>query len=99
MSSVRAASAGSLRCFENESRIVPTESGWSDWKGQGRNQMIRFIAVAGFALSLAVSAQAMTPAPLHQLDGMITQVAWLCGPGMTQVNGVCVSRVAKRHAR
>ena len=36
--------------------------------------MIRLIAVA-FALAVATSAQAMSPAPLHQLDaGMITQV-------------------------
>ena len=35
--------------------------------------MIRFIAFA-FALAVATSAQAMSPAPLHQPDGMITQV-------------------------
>jgi hypothetical protein len=35
--------------------------------------MIRLIAIAGFALSVAVSAQAMTPAPIiPQPDGMIT---------------------------
>ena len=44
--------------------------------------MIRLIAVAGLALSIAVSAQAMTPAPIVlQPDGMITKVAWLCGRG------------------
>ena len=38
--------------------------------------MIRLIAVAAtFALAVATSAQAMSPAPLHQPDGMITQVA------------------------
>jgi hypothetical protein len=38
--------------------------------------MIRLIAVAGFALSVAASAQAMTPAPIIlQPDGMITKVA------------------------
>jgi hypothetical protein len=37
--------------------------------------MIRLIAVAGFALAVATSAEAMTPAPNHQPDGMITQVA------------------------
>jgi hypothetical protein len=41
--------------------------------------MIRLIAVAGFALSVAVSAQAMTPAPIPQPDGMIRQVAAACG--------------------
>jgi len=37
--------------------------------------MIRLIAVTAFALAVATSAQAMTPAPLHQPDGMITQIA------------------------
>ena len=36
--------------------------------------MIRLIAFAAFALALATSAQAMSPVPLHQSDGMITQV-------------------------
>ena len=36
--------------------------------------MIRLIAIAAFALAVATSAQAMSPAPLHQADGMITQV-------------------------
>ena len=35
--------------------------------------MIRLIAVA-FALTVATSAQAMPLAPLHQADGLITQV-------------------------
>ena len=35
--------------------------------------MIRFLAL-GFALAVATSAQAMSPAPLHQADGLITQV-------------------------
>jgi hypothetical protein len=35
--------------------------------------MIRLIAVA-FALAVATSAQAMSPVPLYQSDGMITQV-------------------------
>ena len=38
--------------------------------------MLRTIAIAGFALSVAVSAQAMTPAPIvPQPDSMITEVA------------------------
>ena len=60
--------------------------------------MIRLIAVA-FALALSSSAQAMPLAPLHQPDGMITQVAAACGPGMTRVNGVCVARTAVRQTR
>ena len=61
--------------------------------------MIRLIAVAGFALTVATSAQAMTPAPIPQPDGMITQVAFGCGPGRTQVGGVCVARTTIRQTR
>jgi hypothetical protein len=60
--------------------------------------MIRLIAVA-FTLALATSAQAMPLAPLHQPDGMITQVAAACGAGRTRVNGVCVARTTIRHTR
>jgi hypothetical protein len=41
--------------------------------------MIRLIAIAGF-LALATSAQAITPAPIPQQDGMVTQVRLGCGP-------------------
>jgi hypothetical protein len=55
--------------------------------------MIKLIAVTLFCLSVTVSAQAMTPAPisLPQLDDMITEVAVGCGPGRTRVNGICVA--------
>jgi hypothetical protein len=61
--------------------------------------MLRLIAIASFALSIATSAQAMTPAPPPQVDGMITQIAVGCGMGRTRVNGVCVARTTVRHAR
>jgi hypothetical protein len=61
--------------------------------------MLRLIAVAGFALTVATSAQAMTPAPLTALDGMVTQVAVGCGMGRTRINGVCVARTTVRHVR
>ena len=61
--------------------------------------MLRLIAVAAFALTVATSAQAMSPAPLPQLDGMTTQVAVGCGVGRTRVGGVCVARTTKRQAR
>jgi hypothetical protein len=61
--------------------------------------MIRLIAVAGFALLVATSTQAMTTAPIAQPDGMITQVALACGVGRTRVNGVCVARTTIRHTR
>ena len=61
--------------------------------------MIRMIAVAVFALLVAVSAQAMTPAPIVQPDGMMTEVAAACGAGRTRVNGVCVARTTVRQTR
>jgi len=65
---------------------------------QGSRRMIRLIAVAGF-LAVATSAQAMSPAPIPQPDGMITQVRLGCGPFRTRVNGVCVARTTIRHTR
>jgi hypothetical protein len=59
--------------------------------------MIRLVAVA-LALALATSAQAMSLAPLHQQDGMLTQVREACGAGMHMVNGVCVRTAARRNA-
>ena len=61
--------------------------------------MIRLIAVAAFALAVATSAQAMSPAPLYLPDGLTTQVAFGCGPGRTRIRGVCVSRAAIRQVR
>jgi hypothetical protein len=60
--------------------------------------MIRLIAVA-FALAVATSAQATPLAPLHQPDGMITQVREACGASRVRINGVCVARTTKRHVR
>jgi hypothetical protein len=61
--------------------------------------MLKLIAVAGFALTVATSAQAMTPAPLAALDGMVTQVAAGCGIGRTRIDGVCVARTTMRQTR
>jgi hypothetical protein len=61
--------------------------------------MLKLIAVAAFALTVATSAQAMPVAPLHQPDGKITQVRYACGPGRTRVGGVCVARTTIRHTR
>ena len=47
--------------------------------------MIRLVAVT-LALALATSAQAMSLAPLHQQDGMMTQVRETCGAGMHMVS-------------
>jgi hypothetical protein len=62
--------------------------------------MIRLIAVAGVAVVVATSVQAMTLAPVHQPNGMISQVRQACGVGMHWVNGVgCVTTPARRQAR
>ena len=61
--------------------------------------MNRLIMVAGFALSVATSALALTPAPIPQPDSLVTQVAAACGAGRTRVGGVCVARTTVRHAR
>lgn len=61
--------------------------------------MLKLIAIAGFALTIATSAQGMTPAPLVPPDDMVTQVAVGCGLGRTRIDGVCVARTTVRHAR
>ena len=38
--------------------------------------MIRLIAIAAFALTLATSAQAMSPPPLHKSDGISTEARY-----------------------
>jgi len=58
--------------------------------------MIRMISAAGFALAVATSAHAMTPAPLAQPERVIVQVREGCGMGRVMVNGVCQSRAAMR---
>jgi hypothetical protein len=64
---------------------------------------MRFFAISVLAVALAsavaTSAQAMSPAPLHQPDGMTVQVFVGCGVGRTRVNGVCVARTTKRQVR
>jgi len=84
--------------FSNSSRSSALSANVAADFFNGRKEMIRLIAVA-FALALATSAQAMTPAPIPQPDGMITQVAYGCGPGRTRVRGVCVARTTIRHTR
>jgi hypothetical protein len=60
--------------------------------------MVRLIALV-FAMAIATSAQAMSPAPLQQPDNMITQAREACGAGMHMVNGRCVTTSARRHVR
>ena len=60
--------------------------------------MIRLIAVI-FGLAVATSAQAMSLAPLHQSDSVITQIREGCGAGMHMVNGRCITTSARRHVR
>ena len=57
--------------------------------------MIRLIGVAAFALAVATSAEAMSPAPLHEPDAEITQIrqarqARRCeDPNQVRINGIC----------
>ena len=52
--------------------------------------MIRLIAAAGFVVAVATSAQAITPAPIPQPDGMITQVRLGCGHELENLVLACV---------
>ena len=61
--------------------------------------MLRLIAFAAFALAVTTASQATPVAPVHEPEGIITQVVAGCGVGRTRVNGVCVSRHEKRQAR
>jgi hypothetical protein len=61
--------------------------------------MLRLIAIAIAGLALATSAQALTPAPLHQPNDAITGARFGCGPGRTLVAGHCVARTTIRHSR
>ena len=49
--------------------------------------MIRLIAATAFTLVIVTSTHAITLAPLHQSDGMVTQVGHACGSGMHMANG------------
>ena len=51
--------------------------------------MIKLITFAAVALAVTTSVKAMPVAPVHEPDGMITQVAYGCGPFRTRVHGVC----------
>jgi hypothetical protein len=60
--------------------------------------MSRLIVVA-FALALASSAQAITPAPLQNSSSdIVIKVREACGAGMHMVNGTCVRTAARRGA-
>jgi hypothetical protein len=61
--------------------------------------MIRWMAAAGFTLAVATSAHALTPAPIHDQDGVVTPVLYGCGPFRTRVGGVCVARTTIRQTR
>ena len=57
--------------------------------------MIRLLISVAFVFAVATSAEAMSPAPLHQPDGMITQIrkarqARPCqDPNQIRINGIC----------
>ena len=43
--------------------------------------MIRVIAIASLAFAVATSAQALTPAPMPQPEGLVSLIAAACGAG------------------
>ena len=57
--------------------------------------MIRLLISVAFAFAVATSAEAMSPAPLHEPDAMITQIrkarqARRCeDPNQIRINGIC----------
>ena len=54
--------------------------------------MIRLLISVVLALAVATSAEAMSPTPIHQPNGMITQIrqARQCDdPNQVRVNGIC----------
>jgi len=63
--------------------------------------MIRVIAAGAFAVAIATSAHAITLAPLHEPNGMITQVRHACGVGMHWRSdlGRCVTTPARPQVR
>ena len=59
--------------------------------------MIRLLINVAFALAFATSAEAMSPAPLHEPDTMITQIRNVrpahqpCDlPSQVRINGICM---------
>jgi hypothetical protein len=54
--------------------------------------MMRLVALAGFALAVATSAQAMPRTTPAQTDSLVTQVRQGCGIGRIMVSGHCVVR-------
>ena len=55
--------------------------------------MIRLLISVALALAVATSAEAMSPAQLHEPDAMITQIrkARQCwDPNQRVINGICV---------
>jgi hypothetical protein len=50
------------------------------------------VATAAALVLGAVTAQAMTPTPVHQQDGMIAKVVYGCEPGEAQFGTFCLVR-------
>jgi hypothetical protein len=67
--------------------------------GNMRVLAVGLVAIAGFALAIKTSAEAITPVLLQQPEGMIVQIAYGCGAGKTRVGRNCVARTTVRHTR
>jgi len=61
--------------------------------------MRSIVAMFTFAISLAVSAQAMPVASVERPSDSVTVVREYCGAGRHMVNGRCVATPARRAAR
>jgi hypothetical protein len=57
------------------------------------------LAVIGFAMAVASSAQALPLAPVQQPENIIITVREGCGAGFTRVSGRCVRTPARAAAR
>ena len=59
--------------------------------------MIRLSISVAFALAVATSAEAISPAPLHEPDARVTHIAdgQPCDlPNQVRINGICMLRTA-----
>jgi hypothetical protein len=63
--------------------------------------MIRLMISVAFGLTLATSAEAMSPAPLHEPDARVTHIADKpCNlPGQVRINGICMLRTTPHPVR
>jgi hypothetical protein len=80
------------RASEIRGKLHPRLGGELSLKDTWEETMIRLLISVAFAFAVATSAEATSPAPLHEPDALITQVrkARQCeDPNQVVVNGIC----------